>query len=112
MDKVGLLNRISALSPVFYAGQHMRESSMDRGQEFGRCQKPGFCTSDAVDIQELVHSTLAPGNWLAVIDAGWQARFAAGFCACVLFLKNAFRTMFSRAAGHRCPARELSRLFT
>jgi hypothetical protein len=85
VDKVRLLNRISALSPVFYAGQHMRESSTDRGQQFGRCQKPGFCTVDAVDMQALVHRTLAPGSWLSVIDAVWQSRIAGGFCACVLF---------------------------
>lgn len=112
MDKVRLLNRISALSPVFYAGQHMRESRMDRGQEFGRCQKPGFCTVDAVDMQALVHKGVAPGSWLSVIDAGWQSRIAACFCACVLFLKNAFRTMLSRASGQRCSACELSSLFT
>jgi hypothetical protein len=90
VDKVRLLNRISALSPVFYAGQHMRELRMDRGQEFGRCQKPGFCTSDAVDMQALVHRTLAPGSWLSVIDAGWQCRIAAGFCAYVLFFEKRF----------------------
>lgn len=112
MDKVRLLNRISALSPVFYAGQHMRESRMDRGQEFGHCQKPGFCTSDAVDMQELVHRTLGRGSWLSVIDAGWQSRIAACFCACFFFLKNAFRTMLSRASCQRCPVRELSSLFT
>ncbi len=64
MDKVRLLNRISALSSVFYAGQSLRESCMDRGQQFGHCQKPGFCTVDAVDMQALVHRTLAPGSWL------------------------------------------------
>ena len=85
MDKVRLLNRISALSPVFYAGQHMRESRMDRGQEFGRCQKPGFCTVDAVDMQGLVHRTLALRSWLSGVDAGWQSRFATYFCVCVLF---------------------------
>ena len=85
MDNVRLLNRISALSPVFYAGQHMRESRMDRGQEFGRCQKPGFCTVDVVDMQALVHRTLAPGSWLSVIDAVWQSRIAACFCACFFF---------------------------
>jgi hypothetical protein len=90
VDKVRLLNRISALSPVFYAGQHMRELRMDRGQEFGRCQKPGFCTSDAVDMQALVHRTLAPESWLSVIDAGWQCRIAAGFCAYVLFFEKRF----------------------
>jgi hypothetical protein len=63
----------------------MRELRMDRGQEFGRCQKPGFCTSDAVDMQALVHRKLEPGSWLSVIDAGWQCRIAAGFCAYVLF---------------------------
>jgi hypothetical protein len=50
----------------------MRELRMDRGQQFGHCQKPGFCTVDAVDMQALVHRTLAPGSWLSVIDAGWQ----------------------------------------
>ena len=112
MDKVRLLNRISALSPVFYAGQHMRESRMDRGQEFGHCQKPGFCTSDAVDMQELVHRTLGRGSWLSVIDADWQSQIAAVFCGCGFFLKNAFRTMFSRASGRRCSVRKLCSLFT
>jgi hypothetical protein len=90
VDKVRLLNRISALSPVFYAGQHLREPRMVRGQTFGHCQKPGFCTVDAVDMQELVHRTLALGHWLSVIDAGWQFRIAAGFCACVLFFEKRF----------------------
>jgi len=90
VDKVRLLNRISALSPVFYAGQHMRESRTDRGQQFGCGQKPGFCTSGAVDMQALVHRTLAPGSWLSVIDAGWQFRIAAVFCACVLFFEKRF----------------------
>jgi hypothetical protein len=90
VDKVRLLNRISALSPVFYAGQHMRESRTDRGQKFGCRQKPGFCTVDAVDMQALVHRTLAPGSWLSVIDAGWQSRIAACFCACVLFFGKRF----------------------
>jgi hypothetical protein len=90
VDKVRLLNRISALSPVFYAGQHMRESRMDRGQQFGRCQKPGFCTVDAVDMQALVHRTFAPGSWLSVIDAGWQCQIAGRFCAHVLFFGKRF----------------------
>jgi hypothetical protein len=90
VDKVRLLNRISVLSPVFYAGQHLREPCMDRGQTFGRCQKPGFCTSDAVDMQELVHRTLTLGRWLSVIDAGWQSQIATGFCACVLFFEKRF----------------------
>jgi hypothetical protein len=90
VDKVRLLNRISALSPVFYAGQHMRELRMDRGQEFGRCQKPEFCTVDAVDMQPLVHRTLAPGSWLSVIDAGWQSRIAGRFCVHVLFFEKRF----------------------
>jgi hypothetical protein len=85
VDKVRLHNRISALSPVFYAGQHMRELRTDRGQQFGRCQKPRFCTVDAVDMQALVHRTLALGSWLSVIDAGWQSGIAGGFCACALF---------------------------
>ena len=90
----------------------MRELRMDRGQQFGRCQKPGFCTVDAVDMQALVHRTLAPGSSLSVINAGWQSRIAGGFCACVFFLKNAFRTTLSRAAGRKCSVRELSSLFT
>ena len=90
MDKVRLLNRISALSSVFYAGQHLRESRMDRGQEFGRCQKPGFCTVDAVDMQQLVHRTVASGSWLSVIDVGWQSRIAGRFCAHVLFFEKRF----------------------
>ena len=90
MDKVRLLNRISALSPVFYAGQHLRESRTDRGQKFGCRQKPGFCTVDAVDMQALVHRTLVFGSCLSVIDAGWQSRIATGFCACVLFFEKRF----------------------
>jgi len=78
----------------------MRESRTDRGQQFGRCQKPGFCTVDAVDMQALVHRTLALGRWVSVIDAGWQSLIAVGFYACALFfLKNAFRSTFGRAAG-------------
>ena len=56
MDKLRLLNRISALSSDFCAGQPLRESGMDRGQKIGLQQKSRFCTSDAVDIQQLVHS--------------------------------------------------------
>ena len=112
MDKVRLLNRISALSPVFYAGQHLRESRTDRGQKFGCRQKPGFCTVDAVDMQALVHRTLALESWLSVIDADWQSQIATVFCGCVFFLKNVFRTMFSRASGRRCSVRKLCSLFT
>ena len=113
MDKVRLLNRISALSSAFYAGQQLRESRTDRGQKFGCRQKPGFCTVDAVDMQALVHRTLALESWFSVTDAVWQSRITGGFCACVLFfLKNAFRTVLSRASSQRCPARELSSLFT
>jgi hypothetical protein len=90
VDKVRLLNRISALSPAFYAGQHLRESRTDRGQKFGCRQKPGFCTVDAVDMQALVHRTLAPGSWLSVIEADWQSRIATRFCACVLFFEKRF----------------------
>jgi len=68
----------------------LRELRTDRGQQFGRCQKPGFCTVDAVDMQALVHRTLALGSWLSVIDAGWQSRIAGGFCACVLFFEKRF----------------------
>jgi hypothetical protein len=68
----------------------MRESRMDRGQQFGRCQKPGFCTVDAVDMQALVHRTFAPGSWLSVIDADWQSQIAGGFCAHVLFFEKRF----------------------
>ena len=56
MDKVRLLNRISALSSHFCAGQRLRESGMNRGQKIGLQQKSRFCTSDAVDIQQFVHS--------------------------------------------------------
>ena len=90
----------------------MRESRMDRGQQFGRCQKPGFCTVDAVDMQALAHRTLALGSWLSVIDAGWQSRIAGVFCCPFFFLKNAFRTTLGRAAGQKCSVRELSSLFT
>ncbi|MBB6134383.1 hypothetical protein HD842_002525 [Massilia aurea] len=90
----------------------MRESRMDRGQQFGCRQKPGFCTVDAVDMQALVHRTFAPGRWLSVIDADWQSQIAGGFVPTFFFLKNAFRTMLSRASGERCTARELSSLFT
>ena len=46
----------------------MRESRTDRGQKFGCRQKPGFCTVDAVDMQALVHRTLALRSWLSGVE--------------------------------------------
>ena len=100
MDKVGLRHRISALSRYFYAGQRLREPGMDRGQKFGDCQKPGFCTSDAVDIQDLVHRTSVPESWSPVSDAGLKSEMTSNF----LRLRSFFcKTLVNAVQSSSCP---------
>ena len=116
MDKVGLLNRISGLSRYFCAGQSLREPGMDRGQKLACVKKAGFCTSDAVDMQLLVHRRL-------LVGAGWR-RFPVSEqvscqsmsrrCRCCdrFFLKALFRTICKGVAGPASAVRKLCSLFT
>jgi hypothetical protein len=77
VDKVRLLNRIKTLSRCLRAGQFLREAGMERGQEIGLLEKAWFCTSDAVDMQWLVHSL--PAFLGAERPSTWQ-RICLVFC--------------------------------
>ena len=100
MDKVGLLNRISALSRHFCAGQSLREPGMDRGQKLAWVKKAGFCTSDAVDIQLLVHRRLLVGagrRWFPVSEqVGGQSMSRLCRCCDRFFFKSAFQNDLQR----------------
>ena len=119
MDKVGLLNRISGLSRYFCAGQSLREPGMDRGQKLACVKKAGFCTSDAVDMQLLVHRRLLVGagwRWLATVSGvrtgGLSVDVGAVSMLRSFFLKALFRTICKGVAGAGSAVRKLCSLFT
>lgn len=55
VDKGDFIYSINGLRDFQYAGKGVYRSGTDVGQNFSSLQRRGFCTSDPVDMQRVVH---------------------------------------------------------